>query len=198
MWCFDRFGKSETTLPDGRVIHIGGEHEDYYDPDFFIYNDVTVVGPDGSIEIRGYAREAFPPTDFHSATLAGNAIFIVGRLGYPEQRVPGRTPVFRLALDTMAITPVETSGEEPGWLQRHSAELADDGRAIIVRGGELWLGDKRTLQENIDSWSLSPSEPYGRTRTKSSPWRRPMTVEKKSWNASLLDFRSLSSSAIRQ
>jgi hypothetical protein len=31
MWCFDRFGKSETKLPDGPVVHIGGEHEDYYD-----------------------------------------------------------------------------------------------------------------------------------------------------------------------
>ncbi len=178
MWCFDRFGKSETTLPDGRVIHIGGEHEDYYDPDFFIYNDVTVVGPDGSIEIRGYAREAFPPTDFHSATLAGNAIFIVGRLGYPEQRDPGRTPVFRLALDTMAITPVETSGDAPGWLQRHSAELADDGRAIIVRGGELWLGDRRTLQENIDSWSLDVT---------SGCWTRLSTLDWQRWTMVRID-----------
>jgi hypothetical protein len=178
MWCFDRFGKSETTLPDGRVIHIGGEHEDYYDPDFFIYNDVTVVGPDGLIEIRGYAREAFPPTDFHSATLAGNAIFIIGRLGYSEQRVPGRTPVFRLALDSMAITPVETSGEAPGWLQRHSAELADDGRAIIVRGGELWLGDKRTLQEKIDSWSLDVA---------SGCWTRLSTLDWQRWTMVRID-----------
>lgn len=106
MWCFDRFGQSETTLPDGSVIHIGGEHEDYYDPDFFIYNDVTVVGPDGSIEIRGYGREVFPPTDFHSATLAGNAIVIIGCLGHPKQRVAERTPVFRLA--TLRPAPFRT------------------------------------------------------------------------------------------
>lgn len=154
MWCFERFGKSETTLPDGRVVHIGGEHEDYYDPDFLIYNDVTVVGPDGCIEILGYARDVFPPTDFHSATLAGNAIVIIGCLGYPQQRSVGRTPVFRLALDSMTIGPVETSGEAPGWLQRHSAELAHDGRAVVVRGGEVWRGDQRTMQENIDTWSL--------------------------------------------
>jgi hypothetical protein len=30
-------------LPDGRLIRIGGEHEDYYDPDFQIYNDVVVI-----------------------------------------------------------------------------------------------------------------------------------------------------------
>jgi len=171
MWCFDRFGKSETMLPDGRVIHIGGEHEDYYDPDFLIYNDVTVIDPDGAIEIRGYASEVFPPTDFHSATLADNSIFIVGCLGYPDQRVAGQTPVFRFALDTMAITPVETSGEAPGWVQRHSATLSDDGRAIIVRGGEVWLGDKRTMRENIDAWSLDIAS--GRwTRLTVLDWQR--------------------------
>ncbi|KAK3321672.1 hypothetical protein B0H66DRAFT_552413 [Apodospora peruviana] len=45
MWCFDRFGMSTTWLPDGRIVFIGGEHEDFYDPDFFIYNDVVVVQP---------------------------------------------------------------------------------------------------------------------------------------------------------
>jgi hypothetical protein len=39
VWCFDRFGQSCTPLPDGRTVWIAGEHEDYYHPDFFIYND---------------------------------------------------------------------------------------------------------------------------------------------------------------
>ena len=38
VWCFSRFGATYTKLPDGRVICIGGEHEDGYDPDFCIYN----------------------------------------------------------------------------------------------------------------------------------------------------------------
>ena len=42
VWCFSRFGTSLTELPDGRFVQIGGEHEDFYDPDFCIYNDVTV------------------------------------------------------------------------------------------------------------------------------------------------------------
>jgi hypothetical protein len=171
MWCFDRFGKSETPLPDGRVVHIGGEHEDHYDPDFFIYNDVTLIDPDGSIAIHGYARETFPPTDFHSATLVHDAIFIVGGLGYPEQRVVGHTPVFRLSLDTMRVTRLETSGEAPGWIHRHSAELADDGRSIVARGGELWMGDDRSMQENIDAWSLDVAN--GRwTRLSALDWQR--------------------------
>ncbi|KAF8978121.1 hypothetical protein BGZ46_006822 [Entomortierella lignicola] len=43
VWCFDRFGATLTELPDGRHVYIGGEHEDYYDPDFCIYNDVVVI-----------------------------------------------------------------------------------------------------------------------------------------------------------
>lgn len=154
MWCFDRFGKSETALPDGRIVHIGGEHEDSYDPDFFIYNDVVVIQPDGEISIHGYGRETFPPTDFHSATLVEGAIFVLGCLGYPEQRVAGRTPVFRLSLDTLDMSPVTTSGEGPGWIYKHSATLAEDGRTLIVSGGEVWLSGERSSQENVDQWSL--------------------------------------------
>jgi hypothetical protein len=171
MWCFDRFGGSRTTLPDGRIVHIGGEHEDYYDPDFFIYNDVVVIDPDGSIAITGYARESFPPTDFHSATLVGNTIFIIGCLGHREQRIVGSTPVFRLALDTMTFTPVETTGEAPGWIHRHSAELSEDASTIVVRGGKVWLGNDRSTQENIDAWSLSVAN--GRwTRLSMLDWQR--------------------------
>src|SRR5690606_30371083 len=52
-WCFHRFGQSSTALPDGRVVLIAGEHEDHYDPDFHIYNDVVVRHPDGRLEIFG-------------------------------------------------------------------------------------------------------------------------------------------------
>jgi hypothetical protein len=97
VWCFDRFGGTVTKLPDGRFVHIGGEHEDFYDPDFCIYNDVVVIAtpqlsnpatssmpegdiPDGcdmppsrvialeDIAIYGYPLDVFPPTDFHTST----------------------------------------------------------------------------------------------------------------------------------
>ncbi len=135
MWCFDRFGKSETALPDGRVVYIGGEHEDYYDPDFFIYSDVIVVKSDGSVAIFGYPPSSFPPTDFHSATLVDNTIIIIGCLGHPEQRVAGSTPVFRLALDTMHITALPSRGDVPGWIHEHSAALSDDARSKLLRKG---------------------------------------------------------------
>lgn len=67
VWCFNRFGKSISELPDGRVIEIAGEHEDFYDPDFCIYNDVIVHQGDGSFDIYGYPADIFPPTDFHTS-----------------------------------------------------------------------------------------------------------------------------------
>ena len=59
-----RFGQSLTLLPDGPALQFGGEHEDYYDPDFCIYNDVFVHEGDGSITIYGYPESAFPPRVF--------------------------------------------------------------------------------------------------------------------------------------
>src|SRR5262245_3818627 len=92
-WCFQRFGQSKTQLTDGRVVLIAGEHEDFYDPDFFIYNDVVVKHPDSTFDIYGYPRHVFPPTDHHSATLVGDRIILIGSLGYTDERQPGVTQV---------------------------------------------------------------------------------------------------------
>lgn len=43
VWCFQRYGQTKTKLPDGRWILVGGEHEDWYDPDFCIYNGKLLV-----------------------------------------------------------------------------------------------------------------------------------------------------------
>ena len=147
-WCFSRHGQSETTLPDGRRVFIGGEHEDFYDPDFFIYNDVVVLHPDRRIDIFGYPRELFPPTDFHSATLVGDRIFIIGCAGYPEQYPPGVTPVFCLDLNSFAVSRFPASGPMPGNIQGHIAELAPDGWSITVREGRGESG------RNINDWRL--------------------------------------------
>ncbi len=154
-WCFKRFGRSVTRLTDGRTVLIAGEHEDYYDPDFYIYNDVVVLRPDGEIEIFGYPREVFAPTDFHSATLVGDRIILIGSLGYPDDRKHGITPVVSLDLNTFAISPVETSGTPPGWIYEHSATLSKDGRSILIERGKIERGDsERSHVENIDDWRL--------------------------------------------
>ncbi|WP_374339456.1 hypothetical protein [Leeia sp.] len=169
MWCFDRFGQSETTLPDGRVVYIGGEHEDHYDPDFYIYNDVTIIAPDGQIAIYGYPEADFPPTDFHSATRVGDDIYIIGRLGYPESRQVHTTPVYKLSLTTLRIEAVPTHGESPGWLHQHEATLMADGHTLLIRGGELWLGDEPAMRENVEDWSFD---------TRCGLWQR---LSRKGW-----------------
>jgi ankyrin repeat protein len=136
VWCARRFGQSLTRLPDGRTLLIAGEHEDHYDPDFCIYNDVIVQSPGGAFAIYGYPEAVFPPTDFHTATLVGDAIIIVGSLGYPGARRPGETPVYRLDVNSLRIRQLHPRGDPPGWIYGHRAELAG-GRAIRVRGGTL-------------------------------------------------------------
>lgn len=137
VWCFKRFGMSRRRLADGRRIFVGGEHEDFYDADFCIYNDVIVSHPDGRIEIFGYPEEVFPPTDFHTATLIGKELLIVGSLGYKDARQPGTTPVYRLDCDSLRIERVETAGENPGWISRHKAQMEPSVAGLVVWGGRV-------------------------------------------------------------
>jgi hypothetical protein len=154
-WCFERFGQSTTQLPDGRSIYIAGEHEDSYDPDFFIYNDVVVSSPAGEIEIFGYATDAFPPTDFHSATLVGQQIIVLGNLGYVNDRRADVTQVLSLDLEGWRMSPIRTEGTGPGWIHEHDARLSDDASAIIISGGKIDRCDEESLVENLDDWRLS-------------------------------------------
>lgn len=137
VWCYERFGSSLTPLNDGRFVQIGGEHEDHYDPDFFIYNDVVIHDGKGDFQIYGYPRDVFPPTDFHTATLCQDGIYIVGCLGYIDQRRPGFTPVYRLTLESWKIEFVNTAGEMPGWIHNHRATYEPERNAIRIAGGEI-------------------------------------------------------------
>jgi hypothetical protein len=150
VWCHDRFGMSLTCLPDGRFIQIAGEHEDSYDPDFCIYNDVIIHDGKGGFEILGYPEEVFPPTDFHSATLVGPWIYIIGNLGYPAAReaFAYQTPVYRFHTETGRIERVLTHGKSPGWIHRHQAELVAGN--IRVSGGKILTKKKNGESEIKD------------------------------------------------
>ncbi len=168
-WCFRRFGMSRTLMPDGRIICIAGEHEDFYDPDFCIYNDVIILRPapgqsaitleSGSVEIYGYPESLFPPTDFHSATLVGDRIVLIGRLGYHGKRLHGATPVYALNTSTYTLEEIRTSGSPPGWLFGHSAHFDAATGAITVRGGQIELNSTdRDLHTNFSAYRLHASD----------------------------------------
>jgi hypothetical protein len=155
IWTFDRMGATQNRLPDGRVVCVGGEHEDFYDPDFCIYNDVIVFNLDGEIRIYGYPKEVFPPTDFHTATLVGNQLIVIGGLGYDNKRILGHTPVYALDLIDFHIDKIETSGAMPGWIQKHEAEI-NDASIITIRGGEVvrdYQGDQLYVS-NFEDYAL--------------------------------------------
>lgn len=123
VWSFRRFGRTATRLADGRWVLIAGEHEDHYDQDFCIYNDVTVIHPGGKVDHYIYPTEVFPPTDFHTASLVGERIILIGNYSYPHMRHEGVTQVLSLDLASFAITRLDTRGERPGWISSHDARL---------------------------------------------------------------------------
>ena len=139
-WSWRRFGRTSTALGDGRVIHVAGEHEDHYDPDFCIYNDVVVDYAGGRREFFLYPKDVFPPTDFHTATLVGRDLFLIGSLGYRDLRRHGDTQVLKLDTRSLRIERIATRGEGPGWIFRHQAELLDPTTILIV-GGEVETAD---------------------------------------------------------
>ncbi len=153
-WAGCRMGQSKTSLTDGRIIWIAGEHEDFYDPDFYIYNDVIVEQVDGSLKILGYSVEEFSPTDFHSATAVDNdsSIFIIGSIGYQNERREGFTPVYKLNTQSYELSAITTLGSCPGWIHNHTAELSGNGFHITIRGGRVLSG--KSFIENIDDWCL--------------------------------------------
>ncbi len=155
IWCFDRFGQSETIDALGNTYYIGGEYEDHYDPDFCIYNDIVKTGADGSISLYLYPEEIFPPTDFHTATRVGSEIFIVGTLGYCQTRKSGITNVYKLSLNDMSVSKVETTGENPGWIYEHSAEFDTENNEIVVYGGKIYQPEKNNFINNFDTYGLN-------------------------------------------
>jgi len=170
VWCAHRFGQSLTFLADGRIIQIGGEHEDSYDPDFCIYNDVFVHEPNGTIRILGYPDADFPCTDFHTATLIGQEIWIIGSLGYYGTRRYGETPLYALDTQSFRIRKLTTSGLSPGWIHRHRAVFS--GGEIRVSGGFISSkGETGELYEaNEETFVLD---------TRSLQWRKGDVIETK-------------------
>lgn len=152
VWCADRYGQSFTYLPDGRVIEIAGEHEDSYDPDFYIYNDVFVHEPGGRTRIFIYPKAVFPPTDFHSATLVGKWIYIVGSFGYQDDRVGQCISVYRLNTEDYHIELVETQGSPKFQLYEHDAKQEEN--FLVLTGGIAFAGTGQNEQTTPNTQTI--------------------------------------------
>ena len=174
IWSFDRIGQTVSLYLGIYRIHIGGEHDDWYDPDFLIYNDVIVEGPSDEVSIYGYPRDVFPPTDFHSATIITDdeqdvprdlpdSVLIIGGLGYEADREFWKTPIYRLDLGTMEICELETSGDTPGWIHGHRAALIKGGK-IFLSGGKI-LNAENEFCENEERFELDLWTRVWRRRT---------------------------------
>lgn len=129
VWSFQRFGRSITRLPDGRIVVVAGEHEDFYDADFCIYADVTVLDGKGGVEHFIYPATDFPPTDFHTATLVGDTIWLIGNTGYQGAR-SAKAQVLALSTKDWSIRRIATKGDDPGWISKHKATF--DAGCITV------------------------------------------------------------------
>lgn len=154
VWCAQRFGQSITFLPDGRIVQVGGAHEAPGDTNFCIYNDVFVHHPDGRIDIHGYPEELFPPTDFHTATLVGDELVLIGARGEPGQRAWGTTPVFSLSLTDFRMRRLALAGTPPGWIYQHRARLSGPRRITVVDGTVARSGRKEVHEPNLASFVL--------------------------------------------
>ncbi|KAF2500966.1 hypothetical protein BU16DRAFT_186604 [Lophium mytilinum] len=164
VWCAERFGQSITRLPDGRVIQIGGEHEDSYDPDFCIYNDVWEHHPDGSFVVYSYPEDVFQPTDNHSATLMGGYIYVIGCLGYGENPRYDHTPVYKLDTASFAMEEVEVVGEAPGRIYKHAAVVVSE-HEICVSGGKVSKTEEGPNTDNDTENILNISDSTWRRKT---------------------------------
>jgi hypothetical protein len=155
IWCANRFGQSFTFLPDGRAVLVGGEHEDSYDVDFCIYNDVIVHDPDGTVHIYAYPDDVFEPTDHHTATRIEDFIYLIGSLGYSGHRHYGQTPVYRLDTRTWNMERVRVSGTCPGWIHGHRA-MRVGPRSIQIWDGEVlnMSGNREIESPNKDVFIL--------------------------------------------
>jgi hypothetical protein len=119
---------------------------------------VFVHFPDGRIEIYAYPEAVFHPTDFHTATIVGDSIYIIGSLGYPDQRRYGTTPVYRLDLATMAMHMSTCTGAAPGWIYGHRTQVLHSGE-IQISGGNIQEQNGESVEEhpNQMAFLLDPS-----------------------------------------
>jgi hypothetical protein len=114
------------------------------------------------MRIFAYPSSVFPPTDFHTATLLGDFIYVIGSLGYRDARDFDRTPVFRLDVRDWSFDEIDATGDAPGWIHRHRAELTAP-HEIEITGGTVLTGEM-TSATNLRNYVLDVQRKTWRTK----------------------------------
>ena len=144
------------------VIDIGGntaahdwkwyDYNDYYNPDFKIYNDVCIKA-DGlkKIELWSYPEEQFPPVYNHDTVYDKNMnlVYITGGLGLGERQRKNITEIYQLNLETKDIEHVDTLGESPPCLHNHHTKMWNYD-LIEMRDGNILKNGKAI--KNLYVW----------------------------------------------
>jgi hypothetical protein len=184
-WCLRRFGTSETALPGGRTLYVAGEHEDWYDPDFCIYNDAIVREPHAG---PGHPQERARAVQDR---VAGG----VDRGGLPPDLDPDhpgddqvrdhRHAVVEqaLALDDRVQAPVDAQGLEQrqhadrvgGRHDRREQERRSEIEPVDAGGPEREPGDRRGERGRHDH--ARPGEHQRHQRVAAEPL--PVEVERR-------------------
>ncbi|MFC4996057.1 hypothetical protein [Rubritalea tangerina] len=151
MLSYERFGMSETKLEDGRTILIAGEHEDYYDPDFFIYNDVIVKDANERFKSSAIPKTSFQPLTFtvplSSATVSTSLAPWLHRQAQEKD-----TPVYYLDLKDYTIHQVNSGQALAGSssMKRSTNSRPTPSPSIV---GKRWI-DSGDIIDNFSKWQL--------------------------------------------
>jgi len=153
-------GQSVTSLPDGRVLLVGGLTQDGPSASLAISNPRT--GQTKSLPDMSYARA------WHTATmLPDGRVFVVGGIGTDGQALNG--PVL-LDPATGAIQEVAPDGMPER--AHHTATLLTDGRVLIIGG----VDDKGQLITKSQVWDYETKTAESAGTLSISRWKHKSTL----------------------
>lgn len=127
------------------------DYNDYYNPDFKIYNDVTIRHFDSKYELWNYPEEQFPPVYAHDTVHDKNIdfVYITGGLGSGDRQRKNITEIYQLNLETKDIEHIEALGDSPPCLHNHHTKMWNDD-LIEMRDGDILKNGKAI--KNLYVW----------------------------------------------
>ncbi len=146
----EKTGQSQTSLPDGRKVFIGGTLAS--NEKSSTYHDIIVKYPDDELQIIHYSPHIFPSISFHTATLVSDKIWIIGGVNNLHKFTSQHTSVYQLNIHNFNIQYVEIRNNI-NLIAQHTVTLKNN--QLIVSTGKVWLDTAMIWWENIDTWALN-------------------------------------------